>query len=114
MSTSEDGSTFYRPDDVARMSRDLPVINRVSQWCDEFLARPNSELGRSGPVCPFIPRAIAMNRVAFVVVRTRNSSAAEIDQTIAKYRDVFLGMEPVSGPAALEKAIMVILPDVSE
>jgi hypothetical protein len=55
-----------------------------------------------------------MNRVAFVVVRTRNSSAAEIDQTIAKYRDVFLGTEPVSGPAALEKAIMVILPDVSE
>jgi hypothetical protein len=112
--TLEGNSTLYRPDDVARLARDLPVIERVAKWCNEFLARPNSELGRTGSVCPFIPRSLVMNRVAFVVVRTQNSSEAEIDRTIAKYRDVFLSMEPVSGPGAMDKAIIVILPDVSD
>lgn len=114
MGIREEEFALYRRDEVARMARDLPVIERVAAWCDEFLTNSNSELGRSGPVCPFIPRAMAMNRVAFVVVRTQNSSEAEIDRTIAKYRDVFLSMEPVSGPEAMDKAIIVILPDVSD
>ncbi len=55
-----------------------------------------------------------MNRISFVVVRTENRPAAAIDQEIAEYQDVFLRMEPRSGPEAMDKAILVILPDVSD
>lgn len=114
MSTAEQHPTLYRPDDVARMARDLPVVELVADWCNEFLARPHSELGRSGSVCPFVPRALAMNRISFAVVRTEDRPEAEVDRTIAEYRETLLCMEPLSGPEAKEKAIMVILPDVSE
>ncbi|HJZ56405.1 MAG TPA: hypothetical protein VKE74_15680 [Gemmataceae bacterium] len=114
MSTVTEGPRLYRPDDVAQTAKDLPVIERVATWCREFLARPHPELGRGGSVCPFIPRALNLNSVSFVVVHTENRSEEEIDGVIAKFRDIFLRMEPVSGPEAMEKSILVILPDVRE
>src|SRR5262249_19097850 len=104
----------YHGDDTARMAADLPVIERVERWCREFLMRPHLDLGRSGSVCPYMPRAMGLNRIAFVVVRTRGRTDSEVDAVIARFREVFLEMEPVTGPESLEKAILVILPDVSE
>ncbi|MFJ8314010.1 MULTISPECIES: DUF6875 domain-containing protein [unclassified Streptomyces] len=103
---------LYHSDDLARLTSDLPVISRIAAWCEEFLCRPHHDLGRTGSVCPFMPRALAMNRISFTVVHTRDRAQADIDTTIAAYRTVFLETEPNSGPGALEKAILVILPDV--
>ncbi|PGH47026.1 DUF6875 domain-containing protein [Streptomyces sp. Ru87] len=89
-------------------------MQTVAQWCEEFLAKPHPDLGRGGSVCPFIPKALSMNRVVFVVVHTENRAESEVDETIARYRQIFLDMEPVSGQEAMDKAILVILPDVSE
>ncbi|MFD7337887.1 DUF6875 domain-containing protein [Streptomyces violascens] len=105
---------LYQSDDLARLNRDLPVISRIAAWCEEFLCRPHHDLGRTGSVCPFMPRALAMNRISFTVVRTRDRAATDIDATIAAYRGIFLETEPTSGPGALDKAILVILPDVSD
>lgn len=105
---------LYRPTDVVRLTEDLPVIQRVSRWMTEFLARPHPDLGRTGSVCPFVPKAMAADRVSFVVVRTQNRVAADIDAVIGRLRDEFLGMAPTTMPEAMDKAIMVILPDISE
>jgi Domain of unknown function (DUF6875) len=114
MSSAADNCVLYRSGSVSQMVRDLPVVERVARWCEEFLARPHPRLGRNGSVCPFIPRALAMNKVVFAVVRTEDRSAADIDQAVSRYRDVFLRMEPVCGPEAMDKAIIVILPEVSD
>lgn len=94
--------------------QDLVHIRLVADWCQSFLARPHPQLGRTGSVCPFVPRAIAMDTLAFTVVHTRDASESEVDRVIGRFREVFLDMEPVSGPEAIEKAIMVVLPDVGE
>jgi len=114
MSTDSAAPPLYHGDDIARMAADLPVIERIERWCREFLMRPHPDLGRSGSVCPYMPRAMGLNRIAFVVVRTRGRTDSEVDAVIARFREVFLEMEPVTGPESLEKAILVILPDVSE
>ncbi|MFE2940373.1 DUF6875 domain-containing protein [Streptomyces sp. NPDC059255] len=114
-SSVPDGSpVLYRPEDLARITEDLPFIRTIADWCTEFLSKPHPDLGRGGSVCPFIPRALAMNRVSFVVLHTANRTEAEIDGIIASYRQTILDMEPRSGQEAIDKAIMVILPDVSE
>jgi hypothetical protein len=114
MTTANPMSALYRGEDIERLGADLPVLERVDRWCHEFLMRPNPELGRSGPVCPYMPKAMGLNRVAFVVVRTAGRTDDEVDAVIAQFRRVFLAMEPISGPESLEKAILIILPDVSE
>ncbi|MFE7114207.1 DUF6875 domain-containing protein [Streptomyces sp. NPDC057654] len=114
MNTTAAPHPLYRSDDLARLTRDLPVIRRVAAWCEEFLCRPHPDLGRGGSVCPYMPRALAMNRIAFTVVRTRGRAQDDIDETIAAYREVFLETEPTTGAAALDKATLVILPDVAD
>jgi hypothetical protein len=105
---------LYRGEDIERLGADLPYLERVNRWCHEFLMRPHPELGRSGPVCPYMPKAMGLSRVAFAVVHTAGCAAGQVDAVISKFRQVFLAMEPVSGPESLEKAILIILPDVSE
>lgn len=105
---------LYRSEDIERLAADLPVLERVGRWCREFLMRPHPELGRGGSVCPYMSKAMGLGRVAFAVVRTAGRTDDEIDTVIAQFRQVFLDMEPVSGPESLEKAILIVLPDVSE
>jgi hypothetical protein len=114
MSTDGAAPPLYHGDDIARMAADLPVVERIERWCHEFLMRPHPDLGRGGSVCPFMARAMSLNRIAFVVVRTQGRTDSEVDAVIARFREVFLEMDPVTGPESLEKAIMIILPDVSE
>lgn len=106
--------TLYRGADLDRLAADLPVIARVDSWCREFLMRPAPDLGRTGAVCPYMSKAMGLNRIAFVVVRTEGRTEDEIDAVIAGFREVFLAMEPTGGQERLEKAILIILPDVSE
>lgn len=101
---------LYRPSDVP----DLAIVERIARWCDEFLSRPHPDLGRGGSVCPFMPKALRMDTITFTVVRTKDRTDAEIDGVIAAFRDIFFQLEPRTGPEAKEKAIVVILPDVSE
>jgi hypothetical protein len=105
---------LYRTADVARISRDLPVIERVAAWVDDFLVKPHPDLGRTGSVCPFMPRALAKNLVTYAVVHTANRSQDDIDRVIGQFRSDFLRMEPTHGPEQTDKTIVVILPDVSE
>jgi hypothetical protein len=55
MDTTAEDPALHRPDDPARSARDLPIIERIASWCEEFLSRPHPELGRGGSVCPFVP-----------------------------------------------------------
>ena len=46
-------------EDVGRTSelaeRDLDALHAVADWIKTFVVRPYGDLGRAGPVCPFVP-----------------------------------------------------------
>ena len=35
--------------------RDLGALQAVADWIKTFVATPHKDLGRAGPVCPFVP-----------------------------------------------------------
>ena len=35
----------------------LDALRAVADWIKTFVARPHKDLGRAGPVCPFVPEA---------------------------------------------------------
>ena len=83
------------------------------EWIQRFLARPHPELGRSGPVCPFVPGAIAQDTIWLGVVDHRTEDRAAIKEAIGRYRDLFLNLEPKDGDGAMMKAIVIVFPNVS-
>jgi hypothetical protein len=49
-------------EDVSRTRKlaesDLNALRAVADWTTTFVARPHKDLGRTGPVCPFVPVAL--------------------------------------------------------
>ena len=48
----DDGSTSALADG------DLAALQSVAHWIKTFVVRPHKDLGRAGPVCPFVPGAL--------------------------------------------------------
>jgi hypothetical protein len=35
--------------------RDLDALHAVARWIKTYVVEPHKDLGRAGPVCPFVP-----------------------------------------------------------
>lgn len=92
--------------------QNLPELKEIAGWTKDFLAKPHPQLGRSGPVCPFLPRALKLEAIRLAVVRTRGLNVSEIEALVRQYRDEFLALEPNQGELAVYKAIMLVFPDL--
>ena len=103
---------LYTPTEINQTQQDLPYLIEIMEWVKSFLARPHPHLGRSGPVCPFVPQAIKSNSIQFAVVRAKNMEPQQVEEIVLRYRDIFLETEPRQGEAALSKAFLLIFPDI--
>ena len=83
-------------------------LGRTLGWIREFLVRPHPELGRPGPVCPFAPIALGRDTIWMAEIGDASASYESIAAIIIAYRDVFLAMEPKSGPEAINKTFLIV------
>jgi hypothetical protein len=88
-------------------------LERIVRWAREYLARPHPELGRGGPVCPFVRPAMAKGALHLTVVHGADLRAEEVHDLVAAYRDWFLALEPVTGREAQYKSINILFPDIT-
>ncbi len=103
---------FYPSIDIEQLQQDLPYLIETMEWVRNFLGKPHPDLGRSGPVCPFVPSALQLNAIRMRVIRSSHLEHKKIEEIVRSYRDIFLEIEPQTGEAALNKAILLIFPDV--
>jgi prolyl-tRNA editing enzyme YbaK/EbsC (Cys-tRNA(Pro) deacylase) len=87
-------------------------LELVVSWAREYLCRPNPDLGREGPVCPYVQASMDKGLFFLTVCRGRDFVADEVLATVMRYRDWFLEIEPRSGYEALFKAILILFPDI--
>lgn len=104
---------LFAPADLNQLQPDLAYLSEMTEWVKNFLGKPHPDLGRSGPVCPFVPRALQRDTIRLAVIRTQTMGQAQIEEIVRCYRDQFLELEPKSGELAFYKAIMLVFPDVS-
>jgi hypothetical protein len=107
-------STFVSRDRPPQELADLQYKTQILDWVKNFLAKPHPDLGRSGIVCPFVPRTLQLNTVQTIVIHTQGLEEQQIEDVVKDYRNHFLVMEPQRGELAIYKAIMLIFPDISE
>ncbi len=107
-------STFVSRDRPTPEVADLQYKTQILDWVKNFLAKPHPDLGRSGIVCPFVPRTLQLNTVQTIVIHTQGLEEQQIEDVVKDYRNHFLAMEPQRGELAIYKAIMLIFPDISE
>lgn len=113
-------------DPQQRLSGDhLLAAQSTLCYVREFLAKPNPNLGRKGPTCPFVPKSLQLDSIYLAVLpaESLSSSGNDVGSDISGCSDVldcillqaiqtFKALEPRTGPKASYKAIILIFPDM--
>ncbi len=64
-------------EDIGRTSelerRELDALQAVGEWIKTFVVRPHKDLGRAGPVCPFVPGALERRTFWLTAATTPNT-----------------------------------------
>ena len=73
---------------------DLDALRAVADWIKTFVARPHKDLGRAGPVCPFVPGALERKTLWLAPEQIADRSVPDVVQLINGYQRLFLGAQP--------------------
>jgi hypothetical protein len=105
---------LVRVSEVEREHSPDSSLGTVVRWMREYLAKPHPDLGRKGPVCPFVPVSLELDTVWLSEVSDSGLTADDLTRIITDYRDLFLRTEPTTMPASLQKSFLVIFPALRE
>lgn len=89
-------------------------VRTIVRWAEDYLCQPHPELGRSGPVCPYVQAAMKKGHFYLTVVPGSEIEQSRIEETTMVYRDWFQELEPTTGQDAGLKTILLIFPDLSQ
>jgi Cys-tRNA(Pro) deacylase len=105
-------SPMMQGDLPAELAGSHDAIRKVTRWIDDYLCKPHPELGRLGPVCPFVPTALEKNTFFMRVFEDNDFDEATIVDILLREKQRFLELEPQSGPDAQFKTILILFPHV--
>lgn len=92
---------------------DLEALRLTVEWMRSFLAKPHPNLGRTGPVCPFVPISISLDTIHLACLHTSADAEPEvIEDVVDRFRDIFLELEPKVGEGAINKSLMMVFPHI--
>ena len=113
-------TNFFLLEDLDNVNRtktlsedDLNALQVVAGWIKTFVARPHKDLGRAGPVCPFVPTAIERKTLWLAPQRIADRTPLEVVQLINGYKKLLLDAQPIDGDDANYKTIVVVFTDLS-
>ena len=88
-------------------------LRKTVAWAEEYLCKPHPELGREGPVCPFVQAAMRKGLFLLAVCRGRDFGQPQVRERIMRYRDYFLDLPPREGGEAAFKTVLILFPDLT-
>jgi hypothetical protein len=91
---------------------DHNALRAVADWTKTFVAKPHGDLGRAGPVCPFVPVALDHKTLWLAAERSAGRSVPDVIQLIEGYKRLLLAAQPVGGDEANYKSIVVVFTDL--
>ncbi|MES1245584.1 MAG: YbaK/EbsC family protein [Acidobacteriota bacterium] len=97
-----------------RIADSVEPLREIVAWSEEYLCKPHPELGREGPVCPFVLAAMRKGLFFLAVCRGRDFDQAAVQATIMSYRDWFLEVAPREGSDVAFKTILILFPDLEQ
>jgi hypothetical protein len=104
-------------EDVSRTSElaqsDLDALQAVADWIKSFVVQPHKDLGRAGPVCPFVPKSLERKTLWLAPEHVGGRSVPDVVDLVSGYQRLFLGAQPTDGDDATYKSIVVVFTDLS-
>ncbi|MDX3659774.1 hypothetical protein PV646_20940 [Streptomyces sp. ID05-26A] len=87
------------------------ALYSVVGWAHQYLVKPHPDLGRNGPVCPFVQSSLDKGLLYLAVHPGRPGAVGEIIDALARYREWCLELRATAGRAAQYLTILVLFPE---
>jgi hypothetical protein len=91
---------------------DLAALRTVADWIKRFVTNPHKDLGRDGPVCPFVPEAMQRKTLWLASEHIAGRSVADAVQLVNGYKTQLL-QQPFHGEGVNYHSIVVVFTDLS-
>ena len=92
--------------------RDRAALHAVADWIRDFILEPNDELGRAGPVCPFMPTSVERQRMWLAPEHIGDGGAARVIELMGDYKRRLLDAGPPDGGGSEYDVITVVFTDL--
>jgi hypothetical protein len=104
-------------DDVNRTKKlaesDLNALHAAADWIKTYVVKPHKDLGRGGPVCPFVPGALERKTLWLAPEQIADRDVQAVVQLMNGYKGLFLDAQPTDGDDTIYKVIVVVFTDLS-
>jgi hypothetical protein len=104
-------------EDVGRTSElaqsDLNALHALADWIKTYVVKPHKDLGRAGPVCPFVPGSLERKTLWLAPEQIADRDVPDVVELINGYQTLFLDAQPTDGDDADHKVIVVVFTDLS-
>jgi hypothetical protein len=92
---------------------DLDALCVVADWIKTYVVKPHKDLGRAGPVCPFVPGSLERKTLWLAPERIADRDLPAVVELMDGYKSLLLNAEPTDGDDAIYKVIVVVFTDLS-
>ena len=93
---------------------EVDALRAVGNWVTTFVANPHKDLGRSGPVCPFVPGSLERNTLWLAPEEVGERNVPDVVELLKSYQRLFENAQPTDGDDATYKSIVVVFTDLPE
>jgi hypothetical protein len=91
---------------------ELTALQAIADWINTYVVKPHKELGRAGPVCPFVPGALERRTLWLAPEQIADQSASAVVELMSGYTRRFLDAQPTDGDDVKYKVIVVVFTDL--
>ncbi len=116
---SKQTSNFYLLEDLEDVGRtaELPESDRnalhaVADWIKAFVIRPHEDLGRAGPVCPFVPGSLERKTLWLVPERIAGRGVPHLVERMNSYKHLLLDTKPTHSDDTNYNVIVAVFTDL--
>jgi len=93
---------------------DLGYAGKVLDWLTGYICVPHPELGRSGPVCPFVTLSMRSDAIGFVMHSEFDGSEPErLTDLLHSYLTKFVDTAPRSPAKRRQRSLVIVLPNIA-
>src|SRR6185503_3328069 len=91
---------------------DLEALRAVADWIKTYVVEPHKDLGRAGPVCPFVPGALERKALWLAPEQIAGRDVPAVVELMKGYQRLFLDAQPTDGDDANYKVVVVVFTDL--
>ncbi|GGL11321.1 DUF6875 domain-containing protein [Nocardia jinanensis] len=106
-------ANLFAPDPVSAAG-EHPLATELRRWTTEYLCRPHSDLGRHGPVCPYMGHAITRRFLWAAFLGGRDFEVERIAAIVDDLYDMYPVLPPRDPPDSNFKAVLAVFPDLTD